>query len=220
MSHMQTNFVCRFRGKVYNACTADTDPDKRKWCSTNVTENGNVHIGNKGYWGYCDQRCPVSVISSPTTTRFTTRRPQRRTLPTRFSTARPRRTRPPTTTPATTTPKPRRQTQAFPTTQESRPPVVSKPAEDSTQGDWLPDPNKFECATNLNSEFIVNGIDAKVGQFPFMALLGYRRPGVNKILYLCGGTLINRRYVVTAAHCHTSRQQIFEVVLGEVKHYK
>ena len=46
--------------------------------------------------------------------------------------------------------------------------------------------------------FLVGGYETSRGQFPFMALLGYPGRGSLPIVYKCGGTLINRRYVVTA----------------------
>lgn len=50
---------------------------------------------------------------------------------------------------------------------------------------------------------IVGGVKAKSGEFPHMAAIGY--PNIdNKIVYLCGGSLISNLFVLTAAHCKTA----------------
>ena len=61
-----------------------------------------------------------------------------------------------------------------------------------------------ELDNSLQSGFIIGGERAKIGEFPFMALLGYENTFNRKkeFVYKCGGSLINRRYVLTAAHCH------------------
>lgn len=91
----------------------------------------------------------------------------------------------------------------------------------SESGLWLPQRDLQECGLSLDTGYIIGGSTAARGEFPFLALLGYSNPersSSQKILYRCGGTLLNRKYVVTAAHCHDptkSSERIVEVVLGE-----
>jgi len=62
---------------------------------------------------------------------------------------------------------------------------------------------------------VVGGEDTEPGEYPYTALLG--KDGEDgKILWECGGTLINHWYVLTAAHCHgNGSQRITRVRLGE-----
>ena len=76
----------------------------------------------------------------------------------------------------------------------------------SDSGTWLPSSEKGECGRRLTNELIVGGTDAKLGEFPYMALLGYVID--EKMLYLCGGSVINTKYVLTAAHCHSIERGI------------
>ena len=93
---------------------------------------------------------------------------------------------------------------------------------DPANGSCLPEVEK--CGIAGGEQRIVGGEDALPGEFPFTALLGKKKKrkvaGVvlDMYIYTCGGTLINLRYVVTAAHCHDpaeKRNQINLVRLGE-----
>ncbi|CAH1105990.1 unnamed protein product [Psylliodes chrysocephalus] len=66
---------------------------------------------------------------------------------------------------------------------------------------------------------IIGGIPVALGEYPWMALLQY---STNKgIKNGCGGSLINSRYILTAAHCvddeflKLKKIKLFRVILGE-----
>merc|ERR1711976_256912 len=86
-------------------------------------------------------------------------------------------------------------------------------------GKWKPNSKKGECGMRNVISNIVGGKKAKLGDFPYMALLGKIAQGDGKILYSCGGSLINKWYVLTAAHCvkkdNGELSPPNEIVLGE-----
>ncbi|XP_062123891.1 LOW QUALITY PROTEIN: serine protease 7 [Drosophila sulfurigaster albostrigata] len=74
------------------------------------------------------------------------------------------------------------------------------------QGDGsslLPQPPACGGVTIDNK--IYGGEDADLNEFPWTVLLEYRRLNGNGLSTSCAGTLINQRYIVTAAHCLTGR---------------
>lgn len=69
------------------------------------------------------------------------------------------------------------------------------------------------------SDRIVGGVNTKIDEFPWLALLKYAKPN-NVFGFHCGGVLINDRYVLTASHCVNGRDipttwELAEVRLGE-----
>jgi len=60
---------------------------------------------------------------------------------------------------------------------------------------------------------VAGGGEADVGEYPWAALLKIYKNGQE---YICGGTLVNDRFVITAAHCVDHHQtDTIEIVLGE-----
>merc|ERR1719219_1746727 len=113
-----------------------------------------------------------------------------------------------------------RPTTARPAAPQSQPGVKPPPNGISDQEDGRYHPNEADgtCGEYLGAGFILGGVETKRGELPYQAVLGYKSRRGRKVKYNCGGTLLNRRYVITAAHCqHKSvpRLQIAEVVLGE-----
>lgn len=63
-----------------------------------------------------------------------------------------------------------------------------------------PDPKSGCCGRDsFIGNKIVGGVDTKIEEHPWLALLEYEKP--NGIELSCGGFLISSRYVITAAHC-------------------
>lgn len=60
---------------------------------------------------------------------------------------------------------------------------------------------KKECGVQVTSNRIVGGNETEIDEFPFLALLYYKSPKNDKVRYKCGGSLINTRTILTAAHC-------------------
>jgi len=85
------------------------------------------------------------------------------------------------------------------------------------RGTWKPQASEKECGYNLVDVSIIGGRDTKFGDYPFMALLGYNRTNPTRgspYSYNCGGAVINKYYVITAAHCMI-RSDPDVVILGE-----
>ncbi|CAH1983368.1 unnamed protein product [Acanthoscelides obtectus] len=71
-----------------------------------------------------------------------------------------------------------------------------------------------DCGIGRKPVRITNGKEADLGQFPWIARLGYEDG--QAIKFKCGGTLLNKWYVITAAHCLKENEEKLKVIrLGE-----
>lgn len=72
-----------------------------------------------------------------------------------------------------------------------------------TDKSLIPRPELEQCGLQVNDNRVVGGTVAEIDDYPWMALLLYSKG--RKIEPACAGSLINSRYVITAAHCADAR---------------
>ena len=93
----------------------------------------------------------------------------------------------------------------------STPPPGSSTDPDSPS--YLPSLEEDQCGLEGGSAaFVLGGEDTSIGEFPFLALLGKERGGT--VQWFCGGSIINKWFVLSAAHCG---DRVDYVRLGEWK---
>lgn len=83
-----------------------------------------------------------------------------------------------------------------PSQQPTQPTNVISPS--NGKGNVLPVPP--DCGPLSLGDKIYNGNDTALDEYPWMVLLGYTEKN-GQVAFDCGGSLINQRYVLTAAHC-------------------
>ncbi|EDW15445.1 spaetzle-processing enzyme [Drosophila mojavensis] len=96
-------------------------------------------------------------------------------------------------------------------------PVINPSGDELEPGNVLP---SIGTCGIMFANRIIGGIKTELFEFPWMALLQYKKAN-NELGFNCGGTLINSRYVLTAGHCVASNQlqmygwELHSVRLGE-----
>nr|ACN38234.1 serine protease 14 [Anopheles gambiae] len=77
-------------------------------------------------------------------------------------------------------------------------------------------PESPNCGVQLTDR-VIGGQPTKIDEFPWTALIEYEKPN-GRFGFHCGGSVINERYILTAAHCITSIPRgwkVHRVRLGE-----
>ncbi|CAK9830131.1 Venom serine protease Bi-VSP [Anthophora retusa] len=89
----------------------------------------------------------------------------------------------------------------------------SKETKENSYGPLRPPQCGF---SNTSHTRVVGGVPAELGAWPWIAALGFRNNAdPSQPLWLCGGSLISARHVLTAAHCAV-RRDLYVVRIGDL----
>jgi len=240
-------FPFESKGKTYNGCTDDQDTGKF-WCRTRLVTSES---GKKRNWGYCQTNCKVTAVHDGFVTDGGALGDKRchegeicmgKTACPDYTRYKEKKFAPGETKAALLRTLKRKVCKKKPNRLCCQLGNPSPPTNDDDDDDDDDDrckertrsfsksflPRKDQCGLSCSgSKNVVFGKNAKLGEYPWAALVGSERiiktfnnikkrdEDVTFTLYHCGGTLINTWFVVTAAHCHTSQDTIVKVVLGE-----
>lgn len=62
-------------------------------------------------------------------------------------------------------------------------------------------PDRAACGEQKGDIRIIGGEQTQIFEFPWMALFMYKFHNGSDAGFRCGGSIINNRYILTAAHC-------------------
>ncbi|CAL8091097.1 unnamed protein product [Orchesella dallaii] len=82
-----------------------------------------------------------------------------------------------------------------------KPSSIEKPENDAEHPSFRLMPTLQQCSQTVATDRIVGGSSASILEYPFLSRIGYYSFEEETIKYLCAGTVINSRYILTAAHC-------------------
>nr|ADJ58583.1 seminal fluid protein HACP049 [Heliconius melpomene] len=78
--------------------------------------------------------------------------------------------------------------------------------------------DSLDCGFSA-SDRIIGGLNAALGQFPWLIRLGYSVEGEEDLDWMCGGSLITDLHLITAAHCVQTSGEDFELSVIRVGEY-
>ncbi|CAG4953635.1 unnamed protein product [Parnassius apollo] len=76
----------------------------------------------------------------------------------------------------------------------------------------------YECGFSA-ADRIIGGMNAALGQFPWILRLGYAIPDEEELDWMCGGVLVTDQHVVTAAHCIQTAEDGYQLVAVRAGEY-